>query len=268
MTAPTAPTNARPVDARGTAPAARPFTTRIGAILRLQTANLANVVAWPLGVLAFILLVNVGISIVIEQATRGITESGGEADITITVNGGVAFLYIYMLIIAVQAVNTSFSIALGWGATRRDFALGTLAFFGIMSLSYGLLIAVMAVLEEATGGWGRELQFFGDPALGLNEFGPAFLFSFLLLLLFMSIGGSIAAVYVRWRATGMYVFWAALAVAAVGGAALIGYTDNWGTVGRFFVDAGVLGTALWTLVVTALATLTLYLVLRWATPRD
>ncbi|BAU32812.1 ABC transporter ATP-binding protein [Microcella alkaliphila] len=154
----------------------------------------ANVVAWPLGVLAFILLLNIGIGIVIEQATQSAADSGGEADVTITVSGGVAFVYIYMLVIAVQSVNMSFSIALGWGATRRDFALGTLAFFGIMSLSYGLLIAAMAVVERVTGGWGRRLQ--------------------------------------------------------------------------FFVDAGVLGTALWSLVITALATLTLYLVLRWATPRD
>ncbi|MGY6498093.1 MAG: ABC transporter permease [Microcella sp.] len=265
MTATTAPTT---TDARGDAPEARPFTTRIAAILRLQTANVANVLVWPLGVLAFVLLLNVAISIVIEQSVRSAADNGGEADITITVNGGVAFLYIYMLIIAVQAVNTSFSVALGWGATRRDFALGTLAFFGLMSLSYGLLIAVMAVLEQATNGWGRGLRFFGDPSLGLTEFGPAFLFSFLLLLLFMSIGGATAAVYVRWRATGMYVFWAAFAVLLVGVAALIGYTDNWSAVGRFFADAGVLGTALWTLVLTAASTLALYLVLRWATPRD
>ncbi|MFN3708828.1 hypothetical protein [Microcella sp.] len=264
----TTPTTASTTDTRGTAPTARPFATRIAAILRLQTANVANVIAWPLGVLAFVLLLNVGISIVVEQAVQSASEAGGEADVTIAINGGVAFLFIYMLIIAVQAVNTSFSIALGWGATRRDFALGTLAFFALMSLSYGLLVAVMVVIERATNGWGRGLQFFGDPSLGLDEFGPAFLFSFLLLLLFMSIGGAVAAVYVRWRATGMYIFWAALAVAAVGAAALIGYTDNWGTVGRFFVDAGVLGTAAWTLVVTATATLTLYLVLRWATPRD
>lgn len=268
MTAPTTPTIDPTTDARGAAPAARPFPTRIGAILRLQTANIANILVWPLAVLVFILFINVAISEIIQRATADAAEAAGEADITITFNGGVAFLYIYMLIIAVQAVYLSFSLALGWGATRRDFAVGTLTFFVLMSAAYALLIATLAQVEQATSGWGRELRFFGDPSLGLDEFAPALLFSFLILLLFMSAGGAVASVYVRWRATGMYVFWAGLAIIVVGAAALIGYTNNWARVGQFFADAGVLGTALWSLILTGASTLTLYLVLRWATPRD
>jgi len=88
----------------------------------------------------------------------------------------------------------------------------------------------------------------------------------LLMLLFFGIGAATAAVYVRWRALGMYVFWAGLVFLGIGGAALVTVLGAWEQVGAFFVWAGVLGTAGWSLVITAFCAAAAWVILRRATP--
>jgi hypothetical protein len=78
----------------------------------------------------------------------------------------------------------------------------------------------------------------------------------------------VATVFVRWRATGLVVFFVVIGALLVGAIALVTYTQNWEAIGRFFVEAGTVGAALWSLVLTAIAGVAGYLVLRRATPRS
>ena len=237
---------------------ARPHGRRISTIMLLQLTNPMTLVGWPLMILGFIYVLNLAIYSLISTATSGASAVG--------VNGGVGFIWVYTLVMAVQSVNQTFPLALGFGATRRDYLLGTGALFTLLSAGYAALIATLAMAERAVDYWGIGLRFFDtSPDFSWLEL---FLGTLLILLLFASIGAATASVYVRWKATGMYVFWAGLVILVVAAGFVLTWTDSWAAVGEFFVTAGVLGTLAWSLVITALSSLAAYLILRRATPTN
>jgi hypothetical protein len=239
---------------------ARPLTTRVGTTVRLLFANPWTPIYTPLMILGIILLMNLAI--------WGIVRANipADGDMAEGVNGGAFFLFVYMLVVAVQSINQAFPLALGYGATRRDFLLGFGVFAVLLSVGYAALLATAAWIEESTGGWGIGLQFFSTDTIWRSTWAEAFGFGTLLMLLFFGIGAATAAVYVRWRALGMYVFWAGLVFLGIGGAALVTVLDAWAQVGAFFVWAGVLGTAGWSLILTAFCAVAAWLILRRATP--
>lgn len=240
---------------------APPLGQRMLNVARLLVANPWTPIYTPLIILSTIFVLNYAIWQLIELNT----EDGVEENFN---NGGVAFVMIYMLVIAVQNVNATFPFAMGFGVTRRDFYLGSSAFFVVLSAGYAALLAVMGQIERATDGWGLQAQFFAPLYIGdLGPLGWFFLY-FAMLLFFFFVGAAVAGFYVRWRAYGMYGFFLGLAVLNVGGALVLTATDTWGTVGQFLTDAGVLGTAAWSLILTALISLGGYAILRRATPRN
>ncbi|MER3389039.1 MAG: hypothetical protein RJQ01_03315 [Microcella sp.] len=237
---------------------ARPLGRRTATIMLLQLTNPMTLIGWPLAILGFIYGLNVAIYALISSATGGAS--------SVEVNGGVGFIWVYTLVMAVQSVNQTFPLALGFGATRRDYLLGTGVLFTLLSAGYAALIATLAIAERAVDYWGIGLRFFDTvPSFTWVDF---FLGNLLILLLFASIGAATASVYVRWKATGMYVFWAALVIALVGLVFVITWTESWGAVGEFFAAAGVLGTLGWSLVISALGAIAAYLILRRATPTN
>lgn len=250
------------LSARSLPATGRPLSRRISTIMMLQLTNPMTLLGWPLTILSFVFVLNLAILGIIVTASRA--AEGGAAPIG--ENGGVAFIFIYTLVMAVQSVNQTFPLALGFGATRRDYLLGTGALFGLLSIAWALVIATLAMMERAVDYWGVGLAFF-DTLPGAT-WGDVFLGTLLLMLLFASIGAATASVYVRWKAMGMYIFWASLVVGLVAAAFLITWTQSWGVVGAFFGTAGVLGTLSWSLVITAVSSLAAYVILRRATPSN
>lgn len=240
--------------------APRPLASRTATIVRLLFANPWTAIYTPLLILTIILLMNLAIVGIV----RANIPPDGE--VAANINGGGFFLYVYMLVVAVQSVNQAFPLALGYGSTRRDFLIGFGIFAVILSIGYSLLLATAAAIEEATNGWGVTLNFFSTGTLWQSSWLEAVGVSVLAMLLFFGIGAATAAVYVRWRALGMYVFWAGLVFILIGGAALVTLLDAWTQVGEFFVWAGVLGSAAWSLIITAFCALAAWVILRRATP--
>jgi hypothetical protein len=144
--------------------------------------------------------------------------------------------------------------------------LGFGVFALLLSIGYAFLLSTASVIERATDGWGLGLSFFAIEALWRPDWLQGFGFSVLAFLLFFGIGAATAAVYVRWKAMGMYVFWAGLVLIVIGGAALATWLQAWPQVGDFFAAAGVLGSAAWSLIVTAFCALAAWVILRRATP--
>ena len=250
-------TTSSPTVPLSTAP--RPITTRIGTVVRLLFANPWTSVYTPLLILGVVFLM----SLAIWRIVRASIPPEGDADVS--VNGGLLFLFIYMLVVAVQSVNQAFPLALGYGSTRRDFVLGFGVFAVVLSIGYSLLLVAASLVERATGGWGIGHSFFTTDELWRAEWWESFTLSLLAFLLFFAIGAATAAVYVRWKALGMYAFWGGLVFVGIGGAALTTWLDAWLQVGTFFVRAGVLGAAAWSLIITALCALAAWLILRRAT---
>lgn len=239
---------------------------RVLNVTRLHFANKFPILVLPLLILGFIFLVNLAIWWTIYNAAG--PEGAAKASTGLQFSGASTFIFVYMLVVAVQAVNLTFPFALGYSVTRRDFYLGSAVTFVILSVYYASVMTIMASLERATSGWGLGGAMFDVVYFGAEDALQQFLLFLLLFLFFFFIGAATASVYVRWRANGMYVFWATLTLGLVGAVALITFTGNWPAVGGWFVANGAMGVALWSLLPTALAALVGFVLLRKATPKN
>jgi hypothetical protein len=87
-------------------------------------------------------------------------------------------------------------------------------------------------------------------------------------MFFFFIGAALASVYVRWKATGMTIFFIVFGFLLIGAGALIVLTDAWASIGSFFAAAGFVGAWSATLLVAAIAGIAGYVILQRATPRS
>jgi hypothetical protein len=182
-------------------------------------------------------------------------------------SGSSGFIFVYMIVVAVQSINTMFPFAQGYGVTRRNFALGTAAYFVILSVFYSIGLTVLSIIEDATGGWGVGGSLFSVAYFGETPAQRLFVF-FAILILFFFTGSAIAAIYVRWKGIGITTFFIALGFLLVGAGALATLVEGWDEIGAWFAAAGLLGSFAWSFVISALAAIGGYAVLRRATPKS
>ncbi|QYH36598.1 ABC transporter permease [Salinibacterium sp. M195] len=181
--------------------------------------------------------------------------------------GSSFFIFIYMMVVAIQAISITFPFALGYGVTRRDYYLGSALAFVVLAVIYTTGLAILAAIEKATNGWGMGGTMFAPIYFGGSVPERTFV-QFVLFLFFLFFGSAIAAVWVRWKATGVTVFFIIVGALLVGLIALATFTDSWFAVGDTFVDLGVIGVASWSLVLTAISAIAGFFLLRRATPRN
>jgi len=254
--------------ASATAPTLGPG--RVISVMKLHLVNRFSVFVIPWMILGFIFAVNLIIWWIIVTATRGDPESTQNAQDGLQYSGATFYIFIYMMVLGIQAVTLTFPFGLGLSVTRREFWLGTALGFVVLSALYSAGMTVLAVIEELTNGWGL-----GGRMFTAFYFGPPdeawwfrFLVYFVIFLFFFFVGSGIATIYLRWRVNGMLVFFAALALVIVGLLALVVFTDSWPAVGAWFVENGAVGVIFWSLVPTALAAITGFVLLRRATPKN
>lgn len=253
-------------------PTTRPVSgsgSRVVPVLRLHLVNRFSMLALPWIILGFIFLVNLAIWWIVMSAV-GPEADRAEVQEGLQWSGASFYIFVYMLVLGVQAIAYTFPFALGYSTTRRDFWLGTALTFVLQSALFAAGMTVLAFIEVATDGWGLGGRMFTTLYFGGDEmpwYGRFFLF-FAAFLFFFFVGALAATIYQRWRVNGMLIFFGALTVALVGSAALITFGEAWGSVGTWFAETGAAGVVAWSLVPTALAALAGYAVLRRATPKS
>lgn len=183
-------------------------------------------------------------------------------------SGTVSSIFIYLMVAAIMSVNLSFPFALGFSVTRREFYLGTSLTFALISAGNAIILTALAAIETASNGWWLNGQIFTILAASNGSLLDYWFVFFALQLFCCVVGAAIATVYMRWRITGMVVFWIVLAVALVGGVALITYTESWGAIGQWLNASGAVGLSAQSLIFTALAGLAGFAILRKATPKN
>ncbi|MET1043275.1 MAG: hypothetical protein ABWX59_04010 [Microbacteriaceae bacterium] len=239
---------------------------RIWSVVRLHFVNPFSSVILPWMILTFIFAVNYIIWAVIYNATDGASRQGVSDGMQWS--GSTTFIFVYMLVVAVQSVNLTFPFALGYSVTRRDFYLGTSLSFLIYAAMYGAGLTILSLVEDATDGWGLggrmfTVVYFSD--------GPWFerLWVFVATFaFFLFIGAASAAVYVRWKTNGILVFTGILVLFIVAAVAQITLSEQWPAVGQWFVENGATGVVSWLLIPTAVAAVTGFFILRRATPKN
>jgi hypothetical protein len=247
---------------------ARPLTRRLANVVRLHLANPFTIFGTPLMVLGLIFVANWVIWALIRWASPNDAESVADVSQGLQYSGASLWTFVYMMVVAIQAMNLSFPFALGFGSTRRDFSLGTAVTFLGLSAGWALLYTGLAMIERATNGWGLGGTMFNSFYFGFDvSWGERLFNTFAAFAFFFFIGSVFGAIYVRYRARGLILFFLVLALALIGMLALITLTSGWGAVGQFFVTVGFAGGYALGLGLGAVAGIASYVVLRRATPR-
>jgi hypothetical protein len=238
---------------------------RIARVARLHWVNKGQIVVVPWMIMGFIFAANLAIAGIIRVALS--PKDLAEGNSGFQFSGATTFFFIYMMIVAIMAINKTFPFAQGYSVTRRDFYLGSsLAFLGLAA-GYAAALTLLGWIEVATQGWGLHFTLFAPVYFGADPLQQLYV-NFLLFLFFFFVGAATASVYVRWALNGMLVFFGTLVLILLGAVALITFSNGWGGVGAWFVSMGVLGVASWTLVPTAIAAIAGYFLLQGATPRN
>ena len=235
-------------------------------VAKLHVANPATVIVTPLLILATIFVLNWLIWLLLTATLP----SGGElaAGDGTEWSGAVSFVFVYMLVVAVQAMNATFPLALGYGATRRDFYLGSALAFVLLSAGWALLLGAFGLLEDLTGGWGLGGTMFRSVIFGDGGALERTWVFFVLLLFFFFTGSAVAALYVRWRHYGLISYFAVVAFAVVGVVALIVLTDSGGLIVDTLRSLGFAGSYALLLIPTLISAIAGFGLLRGATPRN
>jgi hypothetical protein len=243
--------------------------SNILAVVRLHLVNRYSVFVVPWMIMGGIFVVNVVIWWIIfasvsNEADRADAREG------IAYSGALFYIFVYMLVLGIQAVAFTFPFALGFSVTRRDFWLGSALTFVALSAAYSAGLTVLAAIEVATGGWGlggtmfASFYFGGEDASWIERFG----LYFATYLFFYFAGAAIATIYQRWRNNGMLVLFGTLGLLLIAGIALVSFTNSWPSVGAWFASSGPSGVIAWSIVPTAVAAVTGYFILRKATPKN
>lgn len=246
--------------------AAPPLGRRIWRVVRLNVANKWTVIWIPAMIMIFIGVVNWLIWWIIWAATTPADRA--EAVDGTQWNGGGFYIFVYMLVVAVQIVTGTFPFALGYSTTRRDFALGSGVTFLLLAAGYAVGFTLLSAIEEWTNGWGLGGHLFTSVYFAGENLGGRLFTVFAAMLFFFAVGAFSAALFMRWRMNGILVAGALFALLVVGVIALISFTQSWPAVGDWFVANGPIGVTAWLLLPTALAAIAGYAVLGRATPRS
>ncbi|MCR6711535.1 MAG: hypothetical protein NVV57_02045 [Demequina sp.] len=242
---------------------APPITRRIGTTARVHLANPWALIYTPAIITLGVFALNYSIWRIVIFAADGHPLDPHAFDY----NGGVTWVMFYLVVVAVQAMNQTFSFTVGLGSTRKDYYAGTAIVFVCLALGFGVGIAAMAGLERLTDGWGVDGHFFAPGFLQtLPVWELAAMYSLALLLLTF-VGAAAGAMFVRWAATGVIVFFGILAVLAVAVVYLLVAARVSGEIISFFADRSPLELAAMTLPITAVAAVAGFLILRRATPK-
>lgn len=226
-------------------------------VMRIHTTHGEWLWMWPLAVLLVTFLFNVVI----------ITLAGGFDNGSDHSTGGLVSTYIFTAIGQVQSITQLFSFAVGLSVTRRAFYIATSIVVLVQSAVFGLLLTVLKLIEQATGGWGVRLAFFRFFVLtqdGLLAQWAAYTVPFIGL---SSIAIALAAVFKRWGQAGVVVTGLSIGIVISAAVAVITWQNWWLQIGAFFVNTSTLALqAGYPLVIAALAGGAGWLVLRRAAP--
>lgn len=242
----------------------RRFRSReIWRIVRLHAVNPSIFFGVPWLILAGAWAVSMVLAVII-------TGSGAQPD---DVGDGMRYSWAvlspqwYLVVVGVQAVGLTFSFALGFGATRRDFWLGTSLMFALVSLLNAAAIATLVQIEIATDGWWIDSRMFDALWYGQTSWFGDFYATFALQLLVLFVGAGVTTVFMRWRMRGMMILTFGAIALALAAVALVSLSQAWPTVFEWLGSLGLGGAFTLVLALAAVFAVGGYLVIRRATPR-
>src|ERR1039457_5610836 len=118
-------------------------------VARFHLADRLSYTALPWGVLS--------INLAIYLAIAAGANKGGSVQIP---SANLGAIYLFFFIAGVLSIGRSLPFAFALGVGRRSYYAGTALLAVSLAAADGLALAVLHVIEQATGGWGVHLHFF------------------------------------------------------------------------------------------------------------
>lgn len=241
-----------------------PPLTRWANVVRIHVAN-----PWPTIITPWLVFAAVfGLTYAIWRIVLTAAGPGGIEPDGFRYNGGVTWIFIFLMVVAIQAMSQTFPFALGFSVTRRDYSFGTAVYFVLLAAIYSMGMTVLAGVESLTGGWGVEGGFFAAGFMATLPLAQVAFIYFAALLFLLFFGAAVGSVFVRWGSNGILIFFGVIAVLLVATIWLVTNADAWGAVGAFFTDNSVLTILTWSLPGTIMLAIVGYALMRRATPRQ
>lgn len=117
----------------------------------------------------------------------------------------------------VQAISTTFPLAMALGNTRRSFVFGTVLSNAFQSVYIGLMVLALLGLELLTNHWGANMYIFDVWVLGSGDGLQLFVRVVLGSFMILSLGGVFAAVWVKAGSKGPLILGAVLGIVLAAG---------------------------------------------------
>lgn len=150
--------------------------------------------------------------------------------------GGLASIFIYMMVAGIVGVSQSFPFAIGFAVRRKDFVFGTLATMGGVSLISSVVILLLRAIESGTDGWGVDLHFFDISYLNEGSVVAQWWVMFSFMLHMSLLGFVISSIHRRFGRAGIFTAMILFLLAVTVGSFLLGYYDKWEDIGNWLKD--------------------------------
>lgn len=200
-------------------------------VLQAARLHLVNPLV-SLGIPWLVVSISFAINVAVWHLTPAGEDDGG-------FSGGVLALYITVLVVYVQSVTHLLPFAMGLSVSRRTFYLGTALFAAVQALYYGVAIAVLVAVENATDGWGADLSYWAPGLFEVDNFFLQILSSGAPMLAFIAVGVGMGVVHQRYGQAGIWGLIIGTMVFFGGLSILITWQEAWGSVGDWFGDQSV-----------------------------
>jgi hypothetical protein len=185
--------------------------------IRVQLINWPLRYVLPVGLLVLVFLFNL--------ATFAINYDVGEPGDQFA--GAVLAIYLTAGVTHLPNVLQGFPFALGLSITRRAFFTGAVLIVVAEALAYGVLMLLFSLVEQATGGWGLQMQFFALPWIRDYGLAAQWLIYAAPFVMFSLVFAFVGAVFKRWGQPGIWVFTLATTALFGGLAVLITWQQQW-----------------------------------------
>ncbi|GAA3177284.1 hypothetical protein GCM10010531_33740 [Blastococcus jejuensis] len=150
--------------------------------------------------------------------------------------GGVMALYITVMVVFVQSVTQLLPFAMGLSLSRRTFFTTTALVALVSAFGYGLALAGLAAIGDATDGWGVGLSFWAPIGMRADGLAMQALVSGAPMLALIAAGVGMGVVQKRWGPAGV---WGLIigSITVVGGlVVLVTWLRAWNEIGAWFTD--------------------------------
>jgi len=181
----------------------RPLTRGVSplAVLRLHLTQRVSLAVTPVGIIGVVFAITAIINVIWLQV-GSVPGSAGWLEGSRSNPAMLWALPGFLGWLGVQTVSLTFPLALSLGSSRRAFTLGTLATHLLISTYLTVLMLVLLGLEKLTDQWFLNLYVIDVFILGAGDVPYLILITFLASLLVLSVGGAMAAAWVRFGAIG------------------------------------------------------------------